>query len=425
MIRLRRLRGGDTGWIWAFVAQGSSSASSLGLSLLAGRAMGAGGLGVVFAGFAAYLIVLNLHRGLVSTPLIAFSSTSEPGPRTLATRKALTATLTLGVAVACLMALVGAAVGGALGQGLLAFAPWVLPAFAQDLFRASLFRDGKGRRAAVTDVAWFATMVLAAPVVLQADTTWAVVAAWGLGALVASALGAIWTGVLPAPVSRARLWFFRVAFPFGRWLAVQEGSYSTGSYALVAILTAILGASGVGGMRAAETIFAPFSLLSAALVLPGLPAVSRALALSRERAVRLAATISAGGIALTLAYLGVMALVGPRLLTGLFGDSFGAYGGLVYPICVWQILAASGLGFAILLRAERRGRTLFAVGTASILSMLVASSLLALVAGVEGAAWGLSAGAAVGTALQVFYCLRATGTGSARVAARAATPTTV
>lgn len=415
MISLRRPRSGDTGWIWAFVAQGSSSASSLCLSVLAGRALGTSGLGVVFAGFAAYLIVLNLHRGLVSTPLISSSSTSAPGPCAIATRKALTVTLAFGLAVAGLLALAGAAVGGALGEGLLAFAPWVVPAFAHDLFRSSLFRDGRGRRAALTDAAWLATMVLAALVVLDADATWAVVAAWGLGALVAAALGAIWTGVLPASLGLARSWFLEVAFPFGRWLAVQEGAYSLGSYALVAILIAIVGAAGVGGLSAAQTIFAPFSLLAAALVLPGLPAVSRALARSRESAVRLAATVSVAGIALTGVYLLVMTVVGTRLLTGLFGDAFADYGELVVPICVWQVLAAAGLGFAILLRAERRGRTIFVAGTAAIVSQLVASSVLAAVAGVEGAAWGLSFGAAVGTLLQIVYGVRAGGAARLRV----------
>jgi hypothetical protein len=406
---IRRPR--ETGWLWAFVSQGCSSASTLGLSLLAGRALGAGGLGIVFAGFAAYLIVLNLNRGLVSTPLISSTSTTAVPLRALPTRNALTVTLALALVAAGAMALAGAVVGGPLGEGLLVFAPWVVPAFAQDLFRASLFRDGHGRRAAVTDVAWLGTMAVAALAVQGTNETWPVVAAWGLGAVVAAGLGAVWSGVLPAAVSEARAWFFGVAFPFGRWLAVQEGVYSTGSYLLVALLTGIVGARGVGGLRAAETVFAPFSLLSAALVLPGLPAVSRKLTVSRGQAVGLAARISVAGIALTGVYLALMALAGTRLLTALFGSAFEAYGNLVLPICVWQVLAAAGLGFSILLRAEQRGRTLFAIGTTAIVAQILASSLLAVAAGVEGAAWGLSAGAAVGTLLQIFCGVRVAGAG--------------
>ena len=135
--------------------------------------------------------------------------------------------------------------------------------------------------------------------------------------------------------------------------------------------------------------------------------MARALGRSRESAVRLAVTISAAGIALTVAYLGLMTVAGTHLLTALFGDSFEEYGALVVPICVWQVVAAAGLGFAILLKAEQRGRALFAIGTAAIAAQLVASASLAAVAGVEGAAWGLSAGAAVGTILQVVYAVRA------------------
>ncbi|MEI6271242.1 MAG: shikimate dehydrogenase, partial [Chloroflexota bacterium] len=45
------------------------NATSLGLSLIVGRTLGASGLGVAFAGFSAYVMLLALHRALVTIPL--------------------------------------------------------------------------------------------------------------------------------------------------------------------------------------------------------------------------------------------------------------------------------------------------------------------------------------------------------------------
>jgi O-antigen/teichoic acid export membrane protein len=401
-----RLRQGSGTWSWAFVAQGISSVTSLGLSLLAGRALGVSGLGVVFAGFTGYGMLLALHRALVSTPLISSSSRLDDAKRRIATRTAFTITLSGGLVCAGVSAAIGASVGGPVGDGLLAFSPWIMPAFAQELFRTSLFRDGRGRRAAGADIAWLATMVACAPFAAQIDAAWAVVAAWGLGSVVAASIGACWLRAVPMSPSVARTWFLRVAFPFGRWLALQEGSYVLGYYGLIVILTAILGVSGVGGLRAADSIFSPFTLLAPALMLVGLPATSRALGRSRESAVNLAAWISGATVFLTLAYAGFMLVAGPHILTSLYGGAFEPYGDLVVPLSVVQITLASGIGFAILLRAEQRGRANFVGGTSMTATSLVASTFLAHLAGVDGAVWGLAVGATVGSFLMIYFGIR-------------------
>ena len=58
---------------WGFVAQSLSSATSLSLTLMSGRLLGPGGLGVIFIGFSSYLVVLGLLRALVVDPMIASS----------------------------------------------------------------------------------------------------------------------------------------------------------------------------------------------------------------------------------------------------------------------------------------------------------------------------------------------------------------
>ena len=394
-----RIRRRSAYWLWAFLAQASSSATSLALSVLAGRALGVSGLGIVFAGFLAYIVMLSMHRALVTTPLISSSAALPAAARLSATRTALTVTIVAGVVAGASMAIGGALVGGQIGQGLLLFAPWVVPAFAHDLFRSSLYRDARARQAATTDFVWLATLICLAPLAARTDTSWAVASAWGLGSAAAALLGAAWMRAVPMSPSVAWSWFARVAFPFGRWLVLQEGFSAIVGYGLIVLLTGVIGVAGIGGLKSAQSVFAPFSLLAPALVLAGLPVVSKALAESRTSAIRLAAWISGVGVGLAVAYSAVMLVTGPRILTLVFGDAFEPYGSLVAPMCAWTIALAGGIGFTILLRAQQRGRALFVVGASAQVVTLFASTALAVAGGVEGAVWGFVVGAACGSAI--------------------------
>jgi hypothetical protein len=59
---------------WGLFDQGFSSATNLGLAVLAGRLTGPGGLGVVYLGFTAYLAAISLQRALVTDPLVVYSA---------------------------------------------------------------------------------------------------------------------------------------------------------------------------------------------------------------------------------------------------------------------------------------------------------------------------------------------------------------
>src|SRR5439155_25767092 len=80
-------------WAWGFIDQGFSSVSNFGLTLLAARLLGPGGLGVVAIGFALYLVALSFQRSLISQPLVISSSTLPSPERSEATASSVTATL--------------------------------------------------------------------------------------------------------------------------------------------------------------------------------------------------------------------------------------------------------------------------------------------------------------------------------------------
>jgi O-antigen/teichoic acid export membrane protein len=255
-------------------------------------------------------------------------------------------------------------------------------------------------------------MAIVSPLALRIDTIWALVATWGLGSVVAALIAGSGLPIGRSGQSSALTWFRDDALPFGRWLAVQEGAFLLGLYGLTLALTGILGPADVGGLRAADSVFAPLSLLSPALVLVGLPALSRAASESFESALRLATAISVGCVALTLAYAVLMVVAGERILEALFGGDFHEYGSLALSMSMWQVLLAAGIGFSILLRAERAGRRIVVISAMFAATTFGASTALAEAYGVHGAVWGLSAGAFVGTSLVIWSSFRGVGSKS-------------
>jgi O-antigen/teichoic acid export membrane protein len=187
-----------------------------------------------------------------------------------------------------------------------------------------------------------------------------------------------------------------------------EGTvYAVLSSLTIFVLNGILGAGRVGGLRAAQSIFAPLTLILPAISLPGLPALVRALAVSPKTAIALAGRLSAA-VSLTAAvYVGAMVVLGGRVVPYVFGGSFDSFTGLAVPLGAWQLVGALGTGFGLFLTAKERGRDIFTVLVAGAVSSTAFVTLLAWASGVTGAAWGFAAGAAVTTTLYVALSLRA------------------
>jgi O-antigen/teichoic acid export membrane protein len=102
---------------------------------------------------------------------------------------------------------------------------------------------------------------------------------------------------------------------------------------------------------------------------------------------------------LGLAYFLLMALIGPWLLTFLFGAEFSSYDDLVWPMAMTQLAYAATYSFNLLLFAENRGAAAFAAGATWAFATFACATALGAAYGVSGAAWGLAAGAAIGSVL--------------------------
>jgi O-antigen/teichoic acid export membrane protein len=393
-------------YVWGFVDQALSSATNFGLILLAGRALGPGGLGVVAIAFAAYLLILAFQRALLTDPLVASSAALGSDDRSVAIRRGLTVDLGGALGATLLLIVLGVTIPGDAGRGLLIIAPWLLPALVQDFWRTVLFQERRAAAAAANDACWAVVMVLTAPFAWFLDTDWASVACWGSGAFAAALLGFAQTHIRSEAPLRAFSWWWKRLWPFGRWLGVEGIVYAGSSSATVFLLNGVLGAKAVGGIRAAQSLFAPLTLILPAISLPGLPAMARRLAASPRGAIGLAVRLGTSVSVFAALYGAAMIVLGTNLIQVVFGTSFGAYGDLAAPIALWQVVAGFSVGFNLFLTAQRRGRDLLLIGVTGSVAALVIVPLLAWVGGVTGAAWGFSLYASIATALSAALAFR-------------------
>lgn len=384
---------------WGFADQGFSSATNFGLSLLAGRVLGPSGLGTVFLGFSTYLIVLGLQRRLVTEPLIAASSSRAQDERDQVAHKGVTIAIASGLLASALVFVTGLVVPGFAGDGLLLIAPWLAPALVQDGWRHLMFRDRKAASATLNDGVWALVMAMLVPVAWSLGTGWAVVGAWGCGAFAGAITGFIQTRIRPAPLRASWDWWWRDAWPFGRWNASAGIAANVGTNAAAFVISAIIGSAALGGIRAAQSIFAPLTLIIPALALPGLPAVSRALRRSFREAKMMAVRLSVVALIAAGLYIAFLLLGGWKLLPLLFGEEFDQYRYLIWPIATGQIATALGIGAQLLIKAEQRGRALLATRVVASFVGLGLISLLAWRHGIEGAAWGGACSAMLSTLL--------------------------
>jgi O-antigen/teichoic acid export membrane protein len=391
---------------WGFLAQVFSSATNFGLIVIAGRLLGPAGLGVVVIGYAGYQLVAGLQRATIIQPTVAHAAPLSRSERRWFAESSLTVATCSGAVATVCVAAVGVGVGGNIGRGLLIFAPWMIVALLQELWKTILFQEGHGRGGAASDCVRLGVIVLSIPVALHWRRDYVVVGGWG-----AAAAAGLVVAMMSYPGRPERLRTAFAAWPrrvwgLGRWLGAREVVFQLLAYATILLLAVILGSRNLGGLRSAEALFSPFSLVAAGLVLPALPALSRAISDARGHALRLAFRICAVAVAFGVIYMAVMAVAGPWLLVHLFGRSFAPFKGLVWPMAAAQVVNAAGVSFTLLLSAEKRGRASFIAGVLFATATLGFATGLAVAYGVSGAAWGMVVGAGVGSAAVIHLALR-------------------
>lgn len=383
--------------LWGVADQAASSFTNFGLSVLAGRLLGSEGLGVVFLGFSMYLLALSAVRGLIMEPFVVATSAMNQKEQEAATRACTILVAVVGAAISAIMVLLSFAIGDPLGRSLLIFAPWTGVAILQDHWRSVLFRDQRGRAAAINDSVWAVGMVAMLPLAFMFRTDWVIAATWGAGAAAGALLGIWQVKLKPSRPLRAIAWWKRELSYLGSWLAIQNVVFSAGAQLTVVLLAAQLGARDLGGIRAVDVVFAPMTLVGEAFSFPGVPIIARALARSLAEARRWAWRLSAGATILVGAYLAVATPFSRLILRHLFGPEFGVFTAIVIPVALGQLLRASSTGFSILLKADRRVRAITVARGLTTGLALVFGPTLAARYGLVPAVWGTELALVIGS----------------------------
>ncbi len=259
--------------VLVFADQAASSLSNVVVAVLVARSFP--GVTEPFAAFGLALMVFQFLvgcvRALVFEPVLALYSDRTQGDRDALVPGYLGSTLTVGAAVAAMVALASVVVGGMAGSALLALALVMPLVLVQDAWRYLFIVDRAGVALAI-DLVWLAASC-AAIVVIPGDVgvAWYVVA-WGAG----GALGAvIATMVGRRALGRLRAWAHVVEHrELGLRFLGEVVTSQAGHYALLSCGW-ILGLNAYGAVRAANFFFGPLMTLNAGIVMAMLPEATR------------------------------------------------------------------------------------------------------------------------------------------------------
>jgi O-antigen/teichoic acid export membrane protein len=372
---------------WTLVDQGLSSLTNFALGVLVARAVSPTDYGAFAVGFGAFAVALGVARSVATDPLVVRFSDAPPDELAPMGRRALGATLAVGVGAGVLLSVAGVFAGDPLRPTLWAFAVGLPVLCLQDGVRYLLFAARRPRAASANDGAWL-LVVAGAWLVLRASgaptTVAPYVLVWVLGAAVAAGAGLAQTGVVPGS-SGLSSWWRQHRDLSVRFLAEFLVLFG-GSQALALLVAAVGGLGAAGALRGANVLLGPTMVVATGAVTAAVPEGVRLRRRSPHVLVPLIGG-AAGLLALVIIAWGVAVSRLPEGWgTALLGQTWGPSQAVVVPLGValggtaaWSVLSA---GLRVL---EAPGRSV-RVATPSMIVLIVAAVIGASRDGARGAA---------------------------------------
>lgn len=380
----------------AVMDQGISSATNVGVSLVAARYLGARSFGIFSAAFLLYVVALGMARALTTEPFAVRYAASPLAVRNTAATAALGTAVALGAVSASALLLLSRALPHDVAAVAVTLA-LVLPGLlVQDSCRLVAFTLGRPRAAVENDAIWLGCTVAALGLVIggqHLNGTW-LLAAWGVGGHIAAVAAMTRLRIRPRP-SRSRTWLVDNldlgARYLGEFLAVQVSGQMT-VYA-VGLST---GFTELAALRGAQVLYGPYHVVDDGIRQLSMPQLTVAYTRDRKRANRLLRRL-ATVMVLVAAGTGLALLsTPPRLGAEILGETWPRARELIVPLMVQKASLGIGLGAFCGLRILQAAQ-------AGMRARLVAAGIAALggysgawLGGAFGAAWGMAAGQAVG-----------------------------
>ena len=387
--RLRRLTevAGRVGW--GFADQAVSSLGNFLLGFLVARAVDTAAFGAFSVAYMTYVVVLGITRGAVAQPLIVrYSGTDDARWKAGSARAGGFAFVTgLIIGAACLV--IGLAIGGLVGPGLVAVGITLPGLLVQDTWRYALFAGDRGRLAFMNDLIWLAIQLPALGLVLWLgrDVGYTALLAWGAAGTVAAVVGGRMVGVgLRPEASVGWLREHRVLVP--RYVAEAMASLTSSQLALYGV-GAVAGLATLGELRVGQLLIGPVLVIFIGLQLVAVPMAVRALTVSIARLRGLCLAIGSAMAFIAAAWGVLLTLVPDEFGRALLATNWDPAHRIVLLLALGLAASSFSSGALIGLRA-------FAAASRSLRATVISSSLTTVTTivgawlyGAPGAAWGI------------------------------------
>lgn len=398
--------------------QAVSSLTNFAAVVLVARASSASDFGWFAVGFTTALLLLAIVRTLTCEPLMIQYSTVPIEARRQAGAVATGAALAIGTGLGVLIVFTAALAPNRDLATILLIVGIGLPAILlQDCLRFYFFTLNSPARALIIDGLWGGTQVVAFVVVLHQFPTHpsAFMAAWFATAFISACAGLLIANLRPAPLQTA--WWIRDNWRLIRSYMAEQLLISGSGHLAVYAVGFVAGPASLGGLKAAQTLYGPLSVVFTGLRSVLIPHGMRRSAAPSATGLRLMCLkVSALSATLALVWGLSMLLIPSTWGKQLLGETWLLAAPLVVPLMVWKVGSGLGLGAMLELRITIALRNSFLARTSTATMVLLGGVVGAVGWGAYGAAWGLGLGSVLGSQVYWYFVSKSSSssTGSPR-----------
>jgi O-antigen/teichoic acid export membrane protein len=368
-----------------------ASASNFVVGVAVARIAGPVGLGAFSLAYGTWILVNTMHRALITDPMAIYRDLAW-GRQAAAIRQGFAAEVVLGLGASVIFALIGGVLWAcgltSFGAGMLALAPWVVFLDLQDYWRWVAFMKGKPAKALSNDVVFTVVQAFGFAFVFIAGmhSVFAVVSAWGVGAIAGTVYGLNQFSV--GPSFRGGVELLRSRWALTRWNAGSLATGWGGTQLYLILAGGLLGPAALGGLKASQSLVTgPSSVVIHAGGSLGLPEASRGLANDGWAGLRKVCRFITLAALLSVGLFGAIVILwaGP-LMRLVYGPSFSGYSETAQLTAMAFILAGFFMGPILALKATKRTRQLFVTQVIALISSIACVLIFGHLYGVNGAA---------------------------------------
>lgn len=379
--------------LWGIASQGLNSLSNFLVVLAVAKVGSPETLGSFSLIYATYTFAVTLNRAAVSTPLLLHVDDESDAARVTLVSGGATVSLLWASIMAVPIGVVTLLTPSPPGISVVLAVSLPILLFQDHLRYANL--AVRPSRAARMDVVWLTVQIglLAYIAAAGMGSPTAVVVAWCIGGAASWVVGLWFTDTCTPSYHRMKEYLATYGRESHRLASeALSNAVATNAVPFVVAGGASLGAAGV--LRAAQTLFAPLSVIIGGLVPVVLVTGKRLIVAGRSpnwllvRWITIIATMSA---LYSLTLIAVPNSWGVRLV----GDSWYLAATLLFPLGVQAVMRGFFTGPPVLLRALDRLRTVSRIAWTLVPSSIALPWIGGLVGGAVGAAWGIAAAALV------------------------------